>query len=145
MSERHDRRAGGYRSVALTLVCLVIAGALAGPAAAKTPGTSGAKRGGKKAPSGQAAPGRKKTGTENTIRLARLNEKTLKELHAKLDTDHDSTVSMAEFKALPAALAKILKAASRGKERRDKSVGGARKGAEKATGRKKKKGTRANR
>jgi len=138
MNERRSRRARGSLVVSLAAACFVIAGALALPASAKDAKAPGARRGRRKAPAGQAATGRKKPGAGGTVRLARLNEKMLRELYAKLDTDNDGKVSMTEFKALPAVIEKVLKAAAKGRGGRNRPAGGAKKGGRKGGGRRKK-------
>lgn len=139
MNERRSRRVRGPLVVSLAVACFVITGALAVPASAKDANAPGAKRGRKKRPAGQAAAGRRKPGAGGTVRLARLNDKTLKELYTELDADNDGTVSMTEFKALPTVIEKVLKAATKDKGGKNKPADGAKKGGKKG-GRRKKKG-----
>ena len=102
--------------------------------------------GGKRAKPGQDAAarrqtGRKKRGRAGTVRLAMLNNRTLKELYGKLDADGSGSVSLEEFKALPTVLEQTIKdAAAKAKARsgRKKAVGAGDGGRRRKGGRKKK-------
>jgi len=124
--------------VSLVLACFVISG-VAETAAwgkeAKDPAAKRAKKGaGKKAP---GAPGAEKTKSAPAIRLTRLTDKKIAELHSQLDANADGSVSLKEMKALPTVLPKVLKATP--KKGPKAKPAGEKKGGKKG-GRRKKKG-----
>lgn len=126
--------------VSLVVACFVISGVVATAAwgkEAKDPAAKRAKKGaGKKAP---GAPGEAKKKSAPAIKLTRLTEKKIAELHSQLDTNADGSVSLEEMKALPTVLAKVMKAdPKKGPKAKKDKPAGEKKGGKKGGGKKKK-------